>query len=300
MVSLSNTSLTHLLFLAFPLFVFSACHGDGNGHERGMMGGPDTSRLQSIYTSMEQGHGQIMARYENMESQMSSGMQAMYQDMRQMHGEANAMHQEMMSGEMMHRKGMMDPDTAPMAMMNMREGDQQMLAMHQGLAQMHRQAGREEMAQMHRKMTQRYQQALDNTPTEGAPSKSPAPPESEAISGAEVYTQRCATCHGSEGAGKGSAFPPLAGSEWVTEEKNTPIRVVLHGLQGSIQVSDRSYSGLMPAFGTRLSDEEIAQLLTYVRSSWGNSAPEVTAEEVREIRREYGGREGPWSPSAFE
>lgn len=290
MVSLSNTHLTRLLSLTLLLFVVSACIGDG--HERGMMGSPDTSRLQSIYTSMEEGHGQIMAQYENMKAQLPSGVQAMYQDMGQMHGEANAMHQEMMSGDMMDR------DTAPMAMMNMREGDQQMLAMHEGLAQVHEQAGREEMAQMHRDMTERYQQALENTPTEGAPGESPAPPE--AISGAEVYTQRCATCHGSEGTGKASAFPPLAGSEWVTGEKNTPIRVVLHGLQGRIQVSDRSYSGLMPAFGTRLSDEEVAQLLTYVRSSWGNSAPEVATEEVREVRREYSGREGPWSPAAFE
>lgn len=265
-----------------------------------MMAGPDTSRLGSIYASMEEGHGQIMARYENMKAQMPSSVQGMYQDMQQMHGEADAMHQNMMSGDMMHGKGMMDRDAAPMAMMNMREGDQQMLAMHEGLAQMHRQAGREEMAEMHRKMTERYQQALENTPTDGAPGESPAPPEGQAISGAEVYTQRCATCHGSEGTGKANAFPPLAGTAWVTEEKNTPIRVVLHGLQGRIQVNDRSYNGLMPAFGTRLSDEEIAQLLTYVRSSWGNSAPEVMAEEVREIRREYSGRTGPWSASAFQ
>lgn len=300
MVSLANTRLTHFLSLTLFSFVFSACIGNGDGHERGMMGRADTSRLQSIYTSMEEEHGQIMARYENMKAQMSSDVQAMYQDMRQMHGEANAMHQKMMSGDMMRGKGMRGQDTAPMAMMNMREGDQQMLAMHEGLAHMHRQAGQEEMAQMHRKMTKRYQQALENTPTEGARGEGPPPPESEAINGAESYTQRCAPCHGSEGAGKGSAFPPLAGSEWVTEEKDTPIRIVLHGLQGRIQVSDRSYNGLMPAFGTRLSDEEVAQLLTYIRSSWGNSASEVTAAEVREVRREYSGREGPWSPSALE
>jgi hypothetical protein len=62
------------------------------------------------------------------------------------------------------------------------------------------------------------------------------------------------------------------------------MRIVLHGLQGQIQVQDRTFDGTMPAFGSRLSDEEVAALLAYVRSSRGSDAPAVTIGTVRVVR----------------
>lgn len=283
-----------------------------------MMAQLDTTRLQEIYAAMEEGHNQLVARYEEMRAQMPSGLQQMVQHMQQMHGEATAMHEQMMQGQGMQGgmmqgqgmqgqgmqgRGMQGQGTGMRGMMGMREWDQQMLGMHQGLAQMHQRAGRDEMAQMHQQMTQWYRQALEATPAdsaarEGALAEGPAPPGG-AISGAEVFAQQCATCHGSQGQGMSGAFPPLAGSGWVTGDTETPIRIVLHGLQGSVQVGGTTYNGVMPAFGSRLSNEEVAAILTHIRSSWGNDAQEVTAREVQEVRREYSGRTRPWSPSDF-
>lgn len=265
-----------------------------------MMGQSDTTRIQEIYRGMEKDYDQLMARYEEMKAQMPPDVQQMYQHMQQMHGEVSAMHQEMMQGGMMHEGGMMGRGDEMMSMMGAREWDQQMLSMHEGLARMHQRGGQDEMAQMHQQMTEWYRQALENTPSEGTAEERPKPPEEETVSGADLYAQQCATCHGPQGAGSGGAFPPLVETEWVTGDEETPIRIVLHGLQGRIRVNDTAYSGVMPAFGARLSNEEVAAILTYIRSSWGNDAPEVTAREVQEVRQEYSGRTNPWPSSAFQ
>lgn len=289
-----------LVLLAIPLFVLAACSSGDDGHHRGMMAQLDTTRLQKIYGSMEEDYGQLMNRYEEMRAQMPPDMQQMVQHMQQMHGEATAMHQGMMHGKgMMHKGGMMGRGMGMMRMMGAREWDQQMLGMHEGMAHMHERAGREEMAQMHRQIVEWYRKALENTPSGGAAEEAPEPPE-EVLDGANLYAQQCATCHGSQGGGGGSAFPPLAGANWVTGDEETPIRIVLHGLQGRMQVRGTTYRGVMPAFGSRLSNAEIAAILTYVRTSWGNEASEVTADEVQEVRREYNGRTRPWSGAELQ
>ena len=296
-----DTRQTLLILCAAFLLVLSACRADGDrSTQRGMMAPLDTTRLQEIYSGMEQDYDRLIAQYEAMRAQMPSDMQAMYQHMQQMHGEATAMHQQMMQGGMMHERGMMGRGAGTMGMMGAREWDQQMLGMHEGLAQMHGRAGQEEMAEMHRQMTEWYRQAIETTPSEGSREEGPAPPEEEILNGANLYVQQCATCHGSQGEGGAGVFPPLAGSEWVTGDEETPIRIVLHGLQGSVQVEGTTYNGVMPAFGSRLSDAEIAAILTHIRSSWDNDAPEVTADEVQEVRGEYSGRTQPWSASDFQ
>lgn len=288
-----------LLALAMPLF--AACRG---GEEppahRGMRAQIDTTRLQELYAGMERDHNQMMARYTEMRAEMPTDLQQMYQHMKQMRARSNAMHQQMMGGQMMQDQDMGMRGRGMMgqgAMSGVREWDQQMQAMHQGLAQMHERAGRTEMARMHQQMSTRYGEALKITPNEGAPGEGPAAPEGATLNGADLFAQQCASCHGSAGSGTGGAFPPLAGSEWVTGGEERLIRIVLHGLEGPVEVRGTRYTGVMPAFGSRLSDEEIGALLTHLRSSWGHDASEVTAEEVQEVREEYSGRTGPWSPS---
>ncbi len=97
--------------------------------------------------------------------------------------------------------------------------------------------------------------------------------------GQQAY-QRCTVCHQATGQGVSGAFPPLAGSEWATAANAAlPIRIVLKGLQGAITVKGARYNGAMPAFGTGqpMNDADVAAVLTYVRSSWGNKASAVTA-----------------------
>ena len=107
-----------------------------------------------------------------------------------------------------------------------------------------------------------------------------------AADGGAVYARICVTCHQSNGLGVPGAFPPLAGSELLLGDAEIPIKIVLHGLQGSVKVKGNTYNGVMPAWGTQLSDAEIAAVLTYARSSWGNSAPEVETETVEALRKE--------------
>jgi mono/diheme cytochrome c family protein len=113
--------------------------------------------------------------------------------------------------------------------------------------------------------------------------------------GAELFT-RCAACHQASGMGVPGAYPPLAGSEWLLNNPEVPIRIVLHGLQGAITVKNTSFNSAMTPFGDQLSDEQIAAIITYERSSWGNSASKITAEQVASVRAATKTQTTPWSP----
>jgi mono/diheme cytochrome c family protein len=105
----------------------------------------------------------------------------------------------------------------------------------------------------------------------------------KAKTGPEVFAT-CTTCHQATGLGLPGAFPPLAGSEWVLGKPEIPIAIVLHGLQGEITVKGAKFQSLMVPWGTTFNDQEIANVVTYVRSQWGNKASAVTAADVAKIR----------------
>jgi mono/diheme cytochrome c family protein len=130
------------------------------------------------------------------------------------------------------------------------------------------------------------------------PSSAPSPAASNTVAdGATIY-ERCTTCHQANGEGVAGAFPPLAGSEWINAaDPSAAIRVILHGLQGPITVHGKTVSSLMPAYGTGvpMSDAEVAAVLTYERSSWGNKAAGVTAQMVAKERAATADQQGPWS-----
>lgn len=114
-----------------------------------------------------------------------------------------------------------------------------------------------------------------------------APPAAVASGGEALYQQRCMSCHQTTGLGIPGTYPPLAGSEYAAAaDPAVPIRIVMHGIQGPITVKGTTYNSLMPAYGVGvvMTDEEIASLLTYVRSSWGNTASAVTAADVAKER----------------
>ena len=90
-------------------------------------------------------------------------------------------------------------------------------------------------------------------------------------------------------------FPPLVGSEWLLGKPEVPIAIVLHGLQGEITVKGVKYNSAMAPWGGAMTDAEIAAVLTHERSSWGNSAPAVTEDEVKTVRAKYASRTAPWT-----
>ncbi|MGB7293017.1 MAG: cytochrome c [Thermodesulfobacteriota bacterium] len=122
----------------------------------------------------------------------------------------------------------------------------------------------------------------------------PKQPEQAKVDGQSVFTNICAACHQANGQGLPGAFPPLAGSDWLVKDPETPIRIVLYGLSGTIDVKGATFNNIMPEWGSRLSNEEIAAVLTYARSTWGNSAPEISAEMVDKIRKQTSDRTTPW------
>jgi mono/diheme cytochrome c family protein len=113
--------------------------------------------------------------------------------------------------------------------------------------------------------------------------------------GAEKYAQVCAVCHQATGLGVEGNFPPLAKSDWLTGKSEVPIAIVLHGLQGEIDVLGKKYNGAMAPWGAAMNDAEIAAVLTYARSQWGNTGAAVTADEVAAIRTKYAARSTPWT-----
>ena len=119
--------------------------------------------------------------------------------------------------------------------------------------------------------------------------------------GASIYG-RCAACHQSNGKGNAIVgFPPLAGSEWVlTESPDKVIAIIANGLQGPIEVSGETYGKVaMPAQGAALSDEEIANVITFIRrnADWGDAhnLSVITAEQVGEVRAKIAERNTPWT-----
>ena len=105
----------------------------------------------------------------------------------------------------------------------------------------------------------------------------------------------CISCHQATGQGVPGQYPPLAGSDWLLGEgPNRIIRIVLNGFTGPVQVSGGQFNNTMTPFGPVLSDEQIAAVLTYVRSEWGNKGAPVTPEQVKKIRALVA-THGPWT-----
>lgn len=105
-----------------------------------------------------------------------------------------------------------------------------------------------------------------------------------ASDGATVYLTNCSSCHQSDGTGVANAFPPLAGNPAVTGDPVAAIAIVKDGLTGRLIVNHVAYSGIMPAWKGQISDEQIAQVLSYIRSSWGNRAPGVSVAQVQAVK----------------
>jgi nitrite reductase (NO-forming) len=102
--------------------------------------------------------------------------------------------------------------------------------------------------------------------------------------GKRVYSQTCFACHQAEGQGLPGVFPPLAKSDYLMADKARAIRGVIKGQTGEMTVNGQKYNGVMPP--VMLNDEQIAQVLTYVMNSWGNTGDIVTVEEVQKIHAE--------------
>jgi mono/diheme cytochrome c family protein len=130
------------------------------------------------------------------------------------------------------------------------------------------------------------------------------PEEKEALrlerklgSGEKIFTARCASCHQANGQGIEGQFPPLAGSEWVSADPGVISNIILKGLKGEIVVKGKTYgtSAAANMAAVPISDREIANVVTYVRQSWGNSSSEVSEDEVAKFRADSAEQQDQWT-----
>lgn len=119
--------------------------------------------------------------------------------------------------------------------------------------------------------------------------------------GRQKYLATCSGCHGNNGKGASRMGPPLAGSEWVLGDEVRLSLIMLHGIEGPIEVAGKKYDApeilpVMPSHST-MDDRSIAAILTYIRNEWGNQSPAVTSRTVGSTRLLNQGRVYPWSAS---
>ena len=115
--------------------------------------------------------------------------------------------------------------------------------------------------------------------------------------GEKVFAQNCASCHQRNGEGLPNIFPPLVGSEWVTSDPGLITNIILKGLKGKIVVKGETW-GSVPSqvmAAVNINDREIANVTTYVRQAWGNSASEITQKQVATFRAQSSGQTVQWT-----
>ena len=101
--------------------------------------------------------------------------------------------------------------------------------------------------------------------------------------GKEVYDAVCLACHMADGSGVPGMHPPIRNTEWVTGDKERLIDLVLNGMSGEIEVNGETYNSIMPPH-SHLTDQQIAHVLSYIRTNFGNDASEIMASEVAKVR----------------
>jgi len=108
------------------------------------------------------------------------------------------------------------------------------------------------------------------------------------------YEQVCGLCHGMDGLGKPGQAPPLAGSEWVdTKGFQRLAHIPLEGVSGQLAVKGQTWNLSMPAMGAAMSDADLANVLTYIRNSWGNKDGPVSAADIKALRAKLGAHPQP-------
>jgi len=107
--------------------------------------------------------------------------------------------------------------------------------------------------------------------------------EERMVLGERLFTVNCSACHQSTGLGIPGAFPPLAKSDYLMADLDRSIGIMLNGLSGEVTVNGKTFNGVMPKL--TMSDDEIANVLTYIRNTWGNEGAEVTLEQVAKVKK---------------
>jgi mono/diheme cytochrome c family protein len=125
----------------------------------------------------------------------------------------------------------------------------------------------------------------------------PAASGPDLVRGRKKFEDNCALCHNVDGTGRPGQAPPFVKSEWAHGPAARMIRIPQNGLAGPVKVGGQAWSQVpqMAAMGAALPDEDLANVLSYIRTSWGNTGSVVTAEQVKAVRAEVSNRTQPWT-----
>jgi mono/diheme cytochrome c family protein len=141
------------------------------------------------------------------------------------------------------------------------------------------------------------------TPSSGASMISPKV-RAQVAAGRQIYVSVCSGCHGREGEGMQNLAPPLLDSEWVLGDPAGLVRILLHGLEGPVDVAGTRYEppNILPEMPSlaAMDNTSLAAVLTYIRSAWDHEADPVESRIVSKLRIEYQGRLRPWTESELE
>ena len=118
--------------------------------------------------------------------------------------------------------------------------------------------------------------------------------------GLAVFNLTCAACHGVDGKGVPETFPPLDGADWAVGDPERASKIVLHGLMGELEVKGHKYNSVMAPLGAALNDQQIADVLTYVRQNWSNDASPVSKEQVAKVRKKTAARKTMYQPAELK
>jgi mono/diheme cytochrome c family protein len=138
----------------------------------------------------------------------------------------------------------------------------------------------------------RVSKGPNNAPGGGAQTAELSPKDR----GKKIFLANCATCHQATGTGVAGQYPPLAGSEYVNGGTRRLGMILLKGLQGPLTVKGGQYgSAVMQPWDKQLNDQKIADVITYIRSEWGNTGGPVAPEGIAALRKELAGRAESWT-----
>ena len=110
----------------------------------------------------------------------------------------------------------------------------------------------------------------------------------------------CAACHGVDGKGVPGIFPPLDGAAWAVGDPERMTKIVLHGLMGELEVKGQKYNNVMAPLGATLDDQQIADVLSFVRQNWSNDASSVSVQQVSKVRKKTTARKMMYQPAELQ
>ncbi|MDZ7683481.1 MAG: c-type cytochrome [Fodinibius sp.] len=289
---------------AFALIAFGlvACSGNAT-----YMSDGEQEQLQKYYQSSEQMHDKLLAQYTASGDTLSQELHLIYDALEPMQERmAGAHRQLLMRNQAQYRDNeqRMMSGKMGMHMQSHRVGEwyQQLQEVHQRLAQIHRRDAEQSWADMNEQMADKYRQMRAILPGLERPTEVPYNDKGnpEILNGQRLFVTNCASCHGTKGQGIKDVYPSVVDTKWVSGSPSIPMRILLHGLEGQLQVNGTEYSGYMPSFSARLSIAEMSAIVNFMRARSDSTLSPITQEQAIRIGQRYRSRTTPWTPDELQ